>query len=659
MKLHTNPLRTKVTALVLAGAIGALVLVMTLVLVSQWQTERRRHRQQLEGIANALTAQAAATLLDEGSAPDGGVLKSLTTNSSIRHAHIVTREGEVLARYSRLGLDPDPPPPVMDPGIVWTREHVALRAPVTAAGRELGSLYLVTGPGSVRGTLGRSVAIALAGLAISVLVLYVVSRSCTKHLFEPIASLSQLAAQVSASEDYSLRAHKRGSGELLTLAESFNGMLEQIQQRDTRLQATREELQQRVEELRDQRAELRRVQERQQSMQERLGRSEKMESVGRLAGGVAHDLNNILGPLVGYPDLVADSFAPDAPERRFVAQIKAAALRAAAVIQDLLILSRQGNVERAPVQLERLVTRCLASQGFADKHAGYSGIRVETDLDPDAPGALGSDPHLTQVVMNLLANALEAIGDEGVLTVSVHGRKLSQPHHGYETVPPGPFTVLAVSDTGPGLEPRELRRIFEPFYTRKKMGRTGSGLGLAVVYGVVKDLHGYLDVTSRPGLGTTFEIFLPAAVAAAEEPAPDDADLRGSERILIVDDEEAQRVLATELLSSLGYDVTVATGGRQALEYLRHETPDLVILDMVMEEDFDGLTTFRHARRMHPDLRCLIASGFSESQRVQEAMELGAGAFVAKPYTLDTLARTVRRELDCLAKEPAKTCPPA
>jgi CheY-like chemotaxis protein len=250
--------------------------------------------------------------------------------------------------------------------------------------------------------------------------------------------------------------------------------------------------------------------------------------------------------------------------------------------------------------------------------------------------------------MNLVSNAAEAMPTGGRVTVSTGNRRLEQPVRGHTDVRRGNYVVLGVSDSGIGIAPEDVQRIFEPFYTKKKMGRSGTGLGMAVVWGTVQDHLGYIDIRSRPGEGTDITLYLPSCGRAAERKpeAPKAEDWRGAgESILVVDDNREQREIALEILTQLGYAAKALPSGEEAVAFLDHEKMDLLILDMIMDPGIDGLETYRRVCARHPGQKALIASGFAETDRVRNAQGLGAGAYLKKPYTVDTLARAIRAEL--------------
>jgi CheY-like chemotaxis protein len=249
--------------------------------------------------------------------------------------------------------------------------------------------------------------------------------------------------------------------------------------------------------------------------------------------------------------------------------------------------------------------------------------------------------------MNLVANAAEAMPDGGEMTIELANRYIDRPLPGYDTIQEGEYLLLTVSDSGVGIPCSETQRIFEPFYTKKKMGRSGTGLGMTVVYGTVKDHDGYIDVESEEGRGTTFRLYFPVFRGSlAEVKAPPEQDLHGNgETVLVVDDVAEQREIASQLLDVLGYSVEAAENGEAALSYLKRHRVDLVLLDMIMDPGIDGLETYRRILDLHPGQRAVIASGFSDEQRVNAAREMGIAAYLRKPYTLDKMAGAIKEAL--------------
>jgi len=392
--------------------------------------------------------------------------------------------------------------------------------------------------------------------------------------------------------------------------------------------------------------ERRQAQKQRQKLQEELERAQRMESLAILAGGVAHDLNNMLGPLVGYPELIIRKLPQDSPFRKQLERIGKSAKDAADVIQDLLTLARRGRFELSPIDLNDIVTAYLDSPGFAKLVEEHPDIAVKLKLDDTIDCICGSSPHLSKMVMNLIHNAIEAMPKGGELTIKTTQQHIKNLLSGYNKIRHGDYILLRVCDTGMGIDQRNLDKIFEPYFSKKEMGTSGSGLGLSVVYGIIKDHKGYYDVFSTVEEGTEFVLYFPVCEEAPGKEPDTVTNVEGSETVLVVDDVEEQREIASELLSSLGYKVETVQNGSEAIEYLKDNRVDIIVLDMIMEKDFDGLDTYREIIKLYPGQKAIIVSGFSPTDRVDEMQRLGAGLYVKKPYTLTIISKAIREELD-------------
>jgi PAS domain S-box-containing protein len=386
------------------------------------------------------------------------------------------------------------------------------------------------------------------------------------------------------------------------------------------------------------------------TLEERLQRAEKMEALGTLAGGVAHDLNNVLGAVVGYSELLLSDLDESSPQNSYAAEILKGGQRAAAIVQDLLTLARRGVPSRKVLNLNDVIRDLQGSSELGLLCSYHPDVRILTELDPSLLNVAGSQVHLVKSLFNLVSNAAEAMQDGGTIKVKTSNRYLDKALRGYDEVREGDYVVMTVSDTGVGIAPPDLKRIFEPFYTKKVMGRrSGTGLGLAVVWGTVRDHMGYIDVESTEGKGTAFTIYLPVTreeIAMEQGPVSVVEYAGKGESILVVDDVKAQRELAERMLSRLNYQVSTVPNGEEAVHYLQRHPVDLVVLDMIMDPGMDGLDTYTEILRIRPCQRAIIVSGFSETGRVSQAQALGAGAYVKKPYVLEKLGLAVRRELD-------------
>jgi PAS domain S-box-containing protein len=399
---------------------------------------------------------------------------------------------------------------------------------------------------------------------------------------------------------------------------------------------------------------MRDVSERKRSEQERrklekkLQQAKKMKAIGTLAGGVAHDLNNILSGIVSYPDLILMDLPKGSPLIDPIKTIQDSGKKAAATVQDLLTLARRGVSISEVLNLNDVITEYLESPQLAKLKSFYPLTKVQTHLDSALLNIKGSPVHLLKTVMNLVSNAAEAMPEGGQILIKAENQYVDKPIAGYDDVEEGDYVVLTVSDTGVGIPQEEVGQIFEPFYTKKVMGRSGTGLGMAVVWGTVKDHEGYIHVESDPGRGTTFKLYFPITreLPADNQLTQKPVDCKGNgESILVVDDVKEQREIASKILSQLGYSVKTAKSGKEAVALLEKETADLVVLDMIMPPGIDGLETYKRILELHPKQKAIIASGFSETGRVKEAQQLGAGKYVKKPYTVEKIGLAVKAEL--------------
>ncbi|MDX9786884.1 MAG: response regulator [Desulfobacterales bacterium] len=386
----------------------------------------------------------------------------------------------------------------------------------------------------------------------------------------------------------------------------------------------------------------------QKQLESRLHQAEKMEAIGTLAGGVAHDLNNILSGVVSYPELLLWQLPEDSSLRGPMETILASGKKAAAIVQDLLTLARRGVTVNEVENLNEIIAAQLASPEHQRLLAFHPQLTIETHLAPDLMNIMGSSAHLSTTLMNLISNAAEAMPNGGKVTIGTENRYIDHLIRGYDEVKEGDYAVLTVSDAGIGISPKDLGRIFEPFYTKKKMGRSGTGLGMAVVWGTVKDHKGYIDLESREGFGSTFSLFFPVTRKELEK-TPIGLSISNilgdGELILLVDDVKAQRQIASSILTELNYQVTTVASGEEAVEYLKHHTVDLLVLDMIMDPGMDGLDTFREVIVLHPGQKTIIASGYSETERIREAQRLGAGQYLKKPYTIEKIGLSAKKEL--------------
>jgi PAS domain S-box-containing protein len=390
-------------------------------------------------------------------------------------------------------------------------------------------------------------------------------------------------------------------------------------------------------------SERKRAEERLRASEDQLRQAQKLEAIGTLAGGVAHDFNNLLTGILGHAQLLKTAATPERV-RRAAEVIETAARRGAALTQQLLGFARKGKNQDLPVDLNATIAEAI---GLLSRTVDRN-IRMDSRSATDRPVVMGDPSQLQQVVLNLAVNARDAMPEGGEMVfVTDASTFAADDFRKPPEIAPGRYVVLSISDTGCGIAEEIRPRIFEPFFTTKSQGK-GTGMGLAMVYGIVKNHGGWVAVESTVGHGTTVRVHLPEAEAAAERDAvePGAATHAGGGRILVVDDEEVVRSVAEEFLRHLGYDVVTASDGQEAVEtYARcGREIDAVVLDMIMPR-MGGRDCFRALRALNPDVRAVLSTGYGSDVVAQQMLDEGMRSFVAKPYRLEELADAVARAL--------------
>ena len=407
----------------------------------------------------------------------------------------------------------------------------------------------------------------------------------------------------------------------------------------------------------------------QRALEEQFAQGQKMQAVGQLAGGVAHDFNNVLTAIIGFSDFLLANHRPSDPSFQDIMNIKQNANRAASLVRQLLAFSRRQTLRPQVLQmgdvlsdLRMLLDRLLGEKVSLNVVHGRDIWPIKADIS-----------QFEQVIVNLAVNARDAMPDGGKLTIRTSNIPASEvASYGYKEMPPADYMLIEVQDAGTGMSEEVMEKIFEPFFSTKDVGK-GTGLGLSTVYGIIKQTGGFIYPVSALGEGTTFRVFLPRHVVsdaeAAEEQALDNAaaeakaiangaepqrkerakDLTGSATLLLVEDEDAVRAFASRALISRGYEVHEASSGIEALEIMEEigDTIDAVVSDVVMPE-MDGPTLFRELRKTHPDLKFIFMSGYAEeafAKNLPDNQEQKFG-FLPKPFTLKQLATTVKDILE-------------
>jgi len=572
---------------------------------------------QLNASAVIAGDQAIASLQFDESWSAEKILKSLgASDSDILWAKIVQPSEVVFASFAKPSIDRD-----VEAGNsatifmgIPTSDHVTrfvdgslyVQVPIFQDNEHLGCLQLKSSLSRMHSRF-RSALVWVGIINLLCLgIAYLLLRKVLSRLSSPIDSLSSTAHEISQHHDYSLRADVHSKNELGELTEAFNHMLSTIE-----------------------------------SQQEKLRQAERMESVGLLASGVAHDLNNILGPVVGYPGIILANMDEGDPNRKYIEIVERSATKAGGVLQGLLSLARRGNFTTQPTDVNQLVTSTLQSPGLLERLSEFPQVRVESALLEHPPMVHGSDPHLTQLLLNLCINAAEAMGSEGgVLTLTTQLSAFPEERGVNTKIPAGEYLEIRVADTGCGIAPDQLSSVFQPFTSTKSLGLSGTGLGLAIVAGIVRDHDGFIDIESVVGEGTTFTVYLPTD-RTVELPDENEEFIDGrGERILVVDDFLPQREMTVRVLQELGYRAFSAESGEHALQIFSHVRPHLVLMDMRMD-GLDGCDTYEKLLKLDPKLRCIVVTGDADADRVHQTLQIGAHSCIAKPFAIDTFSRQI------------------
>lgn len=379
-----------------------------------------------------------------------------------------------------------------------------------------------------------------------------------------------------------------------------------------------------------------------------LHQAQRMEGIGRLASGIAHDLNNILSGIVTLPQFLLLDMVDDNPLKEPLLCIQHSGESAAVVVQDMLTLARSSfPVEKVidPAVMLKTFINSPESQKLRQTHPG---ITIKLSVDELVGNIKGSPVHIAKALLNLVQNGADAIEGEGTIVIGLRSVIVDEQLGNYETIHPGNYVCFSVKDSGTGIVPENIPYVFEPFYTKKVLGRSGTGLGMVIVWNTVKDHKGYIDIKSDGKIGTEVSIYFPVTEDEVQQPSedPDIQSLAGdSQAVLVVDDIEEQRKIASTILERLNYQVRTVAGGVEAVEFLQKQPVDVVLLDMIMDPGINGLETSKRIFAVNPDAVIIIASGYAESEMVKEALELGAKQYLKKPYSIEALGQALR---DCL-----------
>jgi signal transduction histidine kinase/CheY-like chemotaxis protein len=650
----TGPLtyRQKLTLALAATSSCAIVLATGALALHDFVSSRAAAVRDLSALARVVGESATAALAFGDERAGRAILEALQSQPDILRAELATADGRTLASFARQAGRIPVREEAPEEGHRFEPGRLLLSQSIFLDRERVGRILLEADLTRLNGRLRQYGTAAVFVLLGAVLFALVLSSHVETIVSRPILELAEAARRVSKEKDYSVRVRPRSRDELGALTEAFNEMLQEIEERDVALRGAQAELERRVEErtreLERQTQERLETERALRDSEEQLRQAQKMEAVGRLAGGIAHDFNNLLTAIQGYSELMLLRLPPRDPLRRHAEEIHKASGRAAALTRQLLAFSRKQVLEPKLLDLNAIVA------GMDGMLRRVIGEDVELVSRPaDRLGAVHADPgQLEQVILNLAVNARDAMPNGGKLILETRNAEVRPgSREASAGLAPGRYVVLAVTDTGVGMDAGILSRIFEPFFTTKEKGK-GTGLGLSTVYGIVKQSGGHVFVRSEPGLGSTFEIYLPRVegqpeAAAEERQATEPA--RGRETILLVEDEELVRDFAREVLEMHGYRVLEASGGGEALLLCeRHTGPiDLMLTDVVMPH-LNGRQLYERLAPTRPEMRVLYMTGYTEDAIVHQGTLDPGTALITKPFTPDALVRKVREMLDAV-----------
>lgn len=588
-------------------------------------------------VADILAKDSVTALIFDDKFEAAKTLEALKAEKNITAAAIFGNHGELFASYLRDDMDPDIlPEEPRPPGHAIEDDQLVVSQEMIFDNRVEGTLHIQSDLDQLYSRVRFYAVIVIVVLIISSLAAFWMTANLQKIISRPILHLAKMAKLVSEKKNFSVRAKKLSEDEIGFLTERFNEMLSYIQERDTALRQAHTKLEKQAKKLKKE------LRER-KLLQKELERAQRLEAAGRVAGQIAHDFNNLLGPLAAYPTLIRQDINHDHRALEMVDEMEVSAKKIAEINQQLLSLGRRGHYNMQPVNLNEVLRKVISSQPPPEQ------ITIETELANNLSLIMAGEAQLSRAITNLLVNAYEAIDEQGEITIKTENVSLNKPLHGFQTIEPGEYVKIEISDTGGGIAPELLDKIFDPFFTTKTMDRMrGSGLGLSVVHGIVEDHKGCITVNSKVGEGTAFALYFPTCQDGKFQVDSHDRfkELEGgSESILVVDDDPVQRKVTGHLLERLGYEVSQVKSGEEAIEFVQRKPQDLLILDMVMD-GIDGTETYRRILEFNPNQKAIILSGYAMSRRVEKALKLGAGRFLPKPVTLQILAPAVRKELD-------------
>jgi signal transduction histidine kinase/ActR/RegA family two-component response regulator len=636
------PIRQKLTVFTMLTSGVALLLALAACFAFEIYLARNTAAGDMTALAEVVAGNAVGPLAFNDALAARKLLAALQARPEITEARLLDAAGGEIGLYRTKSSSPFQPP-ALGQRMRLQAFRIYVSQPVVSGTETLGTLRLTA---NIRGTLAQLASSAAfvfffvltAALSVAFLLIARFQRTIT----DPLLALSAAAQNVAESKDYSLRVAKMGDDEIGDLTDAFNYMLAEVQSRDQALRDTRDKLAAQFQDLQRESAERLRAQEETRVLERKLEQTQRLESLGVLAGGIAHDFNNILTGILCSASLARLEAESDSELQTLLKRIEMSSHRAAELCEQMLAYAGKGRVNVRALDINQLIQETLEML----KASVPADAKVEVRLDPALSPIRGDATRVRQVLMNLVLNAAEALGpDPRRITIATHPLTMAAETIARITSPgdaaPGDFVCVEVADTGVGIAPDKIRRIFEPFYTSKFAGR---GLGLSAVLGIIRGFGGALDLTSEEGKGTTFRVYFPASLERViTENAPSAVPVSSASRgrsgtVLVVDDEKVVREAATAALSRMGFDVLAVGDGASAVELVRRNPGPLagVLLDLTMP-GMDGAATLLALRKLHPGLKAVLMSGYDQQDVLTRYDDLEIAGFLPKPFTVESL----------------------
>lgn len=608
-------------------------------------------------LAEVIGNNSTAALIFEDHLVAEEILSALKTEEDIEAGCIYDERNDVFATFTREDVQLDFPGFESSGFNEFKRTRLRLLLPVMFDGEMIGKVFIQYNLREMNKRLIRYAGIVLGVFLFSVFISFVVIRFLQRSISGPILHLANVANLVSDNKDYTIRAHTENMDELGLLTDRFNEMLSQIQERDLALQQNQKELEERVKErtkeLQQEIIEREKAEVEKEKIQAQLLQAQKMEAVGVLAGGIAHDFNNLLTGILGCTEMVILKNEISDHVYHDLKEIQVAVDRAANLTRQLLMFSRKQPMAFIPLNFNKVIEDLFK---MLHRLIGED-IGINTHFDSRLRMVKADKGTIEQVLLNLTVNARDAMPDGGTFTIITENVSFDEKKcKGIPGSSPGEFVRISLEDTGVGMSAETIKRIFEPFYTTKGVGK-GTGLGLSVVYGIVQQHNGWINVHSVVGEGTRFEIYLPAMnVLTVEEEEevenPYDAYRGRGERILVIEDEDRVREFVERALTRYGYKImTCATVADAERIIESEENFDLIFSDVVLP-DGTGPELIKKLLIQHGLLRVVLTSGYTDHKSQWPMIHEMGIPFLHKPYVLIDLLKMIRKALDREAVRP-------